>query len=313
MTGSGWKDEARAGPAPSPRGARLTGDSNYALGALLVVVAVGAIAVSDVFAKLLSPRYPTLQIVFFRAVVAGTLLGGVAAWRLWGRRRRGVRRPWLQLVRGLLATAAVGLFFWGLAHAPFANAVAVSATAPLFMALLGWLALREPLRRAFWPSLVLGVCGVLFIAQPGHLEAEVSLSLGLPYLAVLGGALCYALVSVVTRVMAADDPAETTAFLTYAVTVAATGAVLAFGRWVAPESVDWPLFLGMGLAGAVGMVAYAQAYVFAGVANLAPWDNMVFPWALALSVLVFAETPAPTALIGGGLIMASGLLISWFR
>jgi drug/metabolite transporter (DMT)-like permease len=135
----------------------------------------------------------------------------------------------------------------------------------------------------------------------------------LPYLAILLSTLCYAAVSAMTRAMSEEDEAELTSAATYGVMVAASGAAaLALGH--APiEAADLPLFLGLGAAGALGMFAYAKAYVFAGVAALAPWDNMVFPWALLLGLVVFAEMPDGFALLGGALIMASGLLVSWLR
>ena len=286
-------------------------DSNYLLGAALVVAAVGFIAVSDMVAKLLSARYGTAEIVLARALVGGVLLAAAAALRpapAAAGGPRGFGRPSLQLLRGLLATAAVGLFFWGLASAPFANAVAVSATAPLFMVLLGRLVLCEPIRPVFWPSLALGACGVACILRPDPAAGSLA-----PYLAILASSVCYALVSVMTRIMSEGAPAVTTAAVTYGVTVVAAGLAVAIQGGAAPTAEDAPLFLALGAAGALGMAAYAQAYVFAGVANLAPWDNMVFPWALILGAAVFSETPDPIALLGGGLIMASGLLVSWRR
>ena len=299
----------RAGAGGGAKGPR--GDSNYLLGAGLVVAAVGFIAVSDMVAKLLSTRYGTAEIVLARALVGGALLGGAVALRAGaagGSAPRGLGRPALQLMRGAAATAAVGLFFWGLAAAPFANAVAVSATAPLFMVLLGRLVLSEPIRPVFWPSLALGACGVACIVRP-----DLAAGAPTPYLAILGSSVCYAAVSILTRMMSEDASAMSTAAVTYGVTVVAAGAAVAVLGSAPPAAADAPLFLALGAAGALGMVAYAKAYAFAGVANLAPWDNMVFPWALVLGAAVFADIPDPLALLGGALIMASGLLVSWRR
>ena len=277
-----------------------------------MIVAVGCIALSDACAKALSERYGVAEIVFVRALVGGALLGAAAAFGGLRRRREGRARlgDWrLQALRGALATAAIGLFVWGLSAAPFANAVAVSATAPLFMALLGRGALGEPIRPAFWPALVLGAGGVLLISPPtGPVDAA------LPYVAILASSLCYACVSVVTRFMAETSSAVSTSAATYGVTVVASGAwLLATGPVVAPAPADLPAIAALGAAGAAGMFAYARAYAYAGVANLAPWDNMVFPWALLFGLIAFADVPDGPALLGGGLIMASGLLVSAFR
>ena len=299
-------------PANEHEDARaLRQGSRPLLGALFVVCAVGCIAASDLCAKMLSERHGVVEIVFARAVLGGAALGLVAGRGLFG--GGALRRPRigdlrLQLLRGALATAAIGLFIWGLAAAPFANAVAVSATAPLFMALFGRALLGERVPVLVWPGLALGAAGVLLILRPDAPAQET-----LPYAAILASGACYALVSVITRLQTDAVAAETTAALTYAITaLAAGGALLALG-WEGPAMADGPLFAALGAAGAAGMFAYARAYAYAGVSDLAAWDNMIFPWALLFGFLAFAELPEPPALLGGALILLGGVLASLRR
>ncbi len=295
----------RLDPRASPAAPRRV------FGVLFVVCAVGCIAASDLCAKLLSERHGVVEIVFVRALLGGAALGLVAARGLFG--GRALRRPRvgdlrLQLLRGALATAAIGLFIWGLAAAPFANAVAVSATAPLFMALFGRALLGERVPVLVWPGLALGGVGVLLILRPDAPAAEIW-----PYAAILASGACYALVSVITRLQTDAVAAETTAALTYAITaLVAGGALLALG-WEGPVLEDGPLFAALGAAGAAGMFAYARAYAYAGVSDLAAWDNMIFPWALLFGFLAFAELPEPPALLGGALILLGGVLASLRR
>jgi drug/metabolite transporter (DMT)-like permease len=292
--------------APQDAAAAARGRS---IGAALVTLAVGATAVSDMCAKLLAENYATTEIVFWRAAIAGALLAvSLLPRALAGRTPRRIAHPGLQILRGALAAAAVGLFFWGLAQAPFANAVAVAATAPLFMAILGWAMLGEPVQRALWPSLALGAAGVWLIVHPEAPFGDLA-----PYAAVLASSLCYALVAVTTRRMGGADGPRVTALVTYLVTIAAAGALLLLDAPQAPALGDAPLLAALGLSGAVAMAAYAWAYDFADVSSLAPWDNMIFPWALFLGLVVFSEVPDAPALAGVGLVMASGLLISLWR
>jgi drug/metabolite transporter (DMT)-like permease len=306
MTTGAFADGRSTG-APASGGGRPA--SHYARGVLLAVAAVGFLALSDALAKALADGYDTVAIVFYRAVVGGAFLTATFL-RARGMRPGGplVAAPGLQLLRGLCVLAAAFLFFWGLSHAPLANAVALTASAPLFMALLGRVVLGERASPWIWPLIAMGMAGVVLIVRPLDPFREAA-----PYLAILGSSLLYAWVSVMTRSMAGRDAPETTALASYLVMiVGAGGAGLATGVGLpAPEHL--PFILGLGAAGALGMIVYAHAYVHAGVANLAPWDNVVFLWALLFGVMFFGERPDALALAGGGLIMASGFAVALLR
>jgi S-adenosylmethionine uptake transporter len=296
-------------PAVGPGGGGRPRVPGYVRGATLAVSAVGFLALSDALAKALSDGYDTIAIVFYRAVVGGAFLTATFL-RARVLRPEGplVAAPWMQLTRGLCVLAAAFLFFWGLAHAPLANAVALTASAPLFMALLGRFALGERASPWLWPLIAVGCLGVVLIVRPHDPVAAAG-----PYAAILASSLLYAAVSVMTRSMARHDAPETTALASYLVMIlGAGGAGLATGVGL-PAVEHVPFILGLGAAGALGMVAYAHAYVHAGVANLAPWDNVVFLWALLFGLVFFGERPDTLALAGGALIMASGFLVALLR
>jgi S-adenosylmethionine uptake transporter len=295
-----FRDPAPA--AAAPMGGAASG--NYPLAVGLALVAVGCIAASDGFAKALSSAYDTAAIVLYRATVGGAILGvALARARLAAPGGPLVAAPALQLLRGLLVTGAAFLFFWGLARTPLANAIALTALAPVFMAAMGRALLGERPSPWLWPLIALSAAGVALIGGPA--EAGGSWT---AHGAVIVSALLYALVCVLTRVIAGRDRAETTAFASYAVmaTVAALAGVATGVRLPAVEHL--PLILGLGASGALGMAAYARAYVHAGVADLAPWDNAVFLWGLGIGAVAFGETPGTPALAGGALVAASGVL-----
>jgi S-adenosylmethionine uptake transporter len=299
----GEGDAPGSGAGASPPGSR------YLRGAMLAVAAVGFLALSDALAKALAEGYDAIAIVFYRAVVGGAFL---TATFLRARLRRPdaplVAAPAMQLLRGVCVLAAAFLFFWGLAHAPLANAVALTASGPLFMALFGRVLLGEKASPWLWPLIAVGVAGVALIVRP--LDPVGPLA---PYAAIIASSMLYAAVSVMTRMMARRDAPETTALASYLVMIfGAGGAGLATGVGL-PAVEHLPFILGLGAAGALGMVAYAHAYVHAGVANLAPWDNVVFLWALLFGVVFFGERPDALALAGGGLIMASGFAVALLR
>ncbi|WP_162542961.1 EamA family transporter, partial [Klebsiella pneumoniae] len=59
-----------------------------------------------------------------------------------------------------------------------ANAMFLFAAGPFFAALLGWIVLRERVRRATWFAMIVGACGIGIMVwngiEAGHLAGNVS-------------------------------------------------------------------------------------------------------------------------------------------
>lgn len=72
-----------------------------------------------------------------------------------------------QFVRGLVHTAALGLWFVALPHISLADMTAIGFTTPIFIMLGAWLFLRESMRWERWLAAVVGFGGVLIVVAPG--------------------------------------------------------------------------------------------------------------------------------------------------
>src|SRR5205085_12079352 len=115
-------------------------------------------------------------------------------------------RPVLQLARSVLLLASTLCNFAALRYLQLDEAIALIFSTPFFIAALSGPMLGEWVRWRRWSAITVGFVGVVVVARPGaasfHPAALLSLS----------AALCYALYSISTRILARTDSNETTLF-----------------------------------------------------------------------------------------------------
>ena len=114
------------------------------------------------------------------------------------------RRPWLQVGRSALLLLSTALNFFALQFLQLDEALSILFSTPFIVAILCGPLLGEWVGWRRWVAIGVGFVGVLLVARPGFggLHPAALLS--------LGSAICYALYSISTRVLARSDSSETT-------------------------------------------------------------------------------------------------------
>ena len=168
-------------------------------------VAVLLFACNDAVAKLLNAHMHTVQVVWARYMAAFVLaiaLSNPIAHPSIVR----TSRPWLQLGRSTLLLVSTVLNFFALRYLQLDQAIAIIFCTPFIVAALGGPMLGEWIRWRRWTAITVGFCGVLLVTRPG--------AGGIHPAALLSAiaAACYALYSILTRVLARTDSSETTNF-----------------------------------------------------------------------------------------------------
>lgn len=209
----------------------------------------------------------------------------------------------LQCGRALCLVAATICSFFALKYLRLTEATSITFSSPLIVALLAGPILGERIGGRRLAAVLIGFAGVLVITRPGlggvHAAA----------LLALGAACANALYSMATRLVAANDPSETTLFYTGLVGSVVFLPVLPF-VWVWPDSSStWLLLAGLGLFGALGHWLLILAHRRAPASVLAPFFYVQLLWATLLGFLVFGESPDRWTLLGGAVVMASGLYL----
>lgn len=280
---------------------------------LVEIFLLGMIAVA---VKILDGRVPLFQILFFRFFFA-VIFPAIMASRQGGFALLRTRRPLDHACRAVTGMMGLGLFFVAVQELPLADATALFNAAPLFITLYAVPILGERIGAYRLIALVIGIIGMLIIAGPGQGssllgfggEAEVSLY---GAAAGIGAALSAAFVPVFIRRMI-----DTEAPITIALYHNMTGTVVflslsIFVGWefdLAPT--DWAILMALGLAGGVQQYMLALAYRFGEASMLAPFDYAALPIAAILGFVLFTEVPSFYSVLGGTIIVASGLFTLW--
>lgn len=272
------------------------------VGILLYLLAIALFAVMDAVSKHLSSGYPVAQVLFFRSIVALAALVPVVAWQ----RERAplvTAAPWIQLLRGAMMVCTALFFYASLRGLGLAEATAITLAAPIFMVLLGILALGE--RVGVWRStaVAVGFAGVIVIVQPGT-DAFQPASL-----LALGAALSYAVASLLTRQLARLDPPLTTTF--YGNLVMTVGGLLGLAwGWTTPGWPDLGLFLALGLTGCASNYLISVSFQHCSMVTVAPLEYLILVFAMGLGYLFWAEIPTAAMLTGAALIVAGSVTIT---
>lgn len=292
-----------SGPGASLRPDRIL----LGIGAMLVSVTLFSIL--NILVKHLGTHYPLAQLMFFRAAVA--LLPALI---LVARHERGfatmrTHRLGAHAARSLLGIFAMATSFAAYRYLPAADVVAINFAAPLFATALSVPLLGEAVGWRRWTAVVVGFVGVLVMLQPAALASGTGMpGAEIGGLLALSSALVYAVVVIVIRQLARDEPSATIVFVYMACVTLATAPILPF-VWVQPQGVDLLLLLALGLVGGLAQIFLTRAFEFAPPSVVMPFEYFALVTTAFLAWLIWSEMPTRTGLAGAAIVIASGLFI----
>ena len=273
------------------------------MGIASMCAGVFCLTVNDALAKWLGQFYPTVEIVFFRMLVALPLIAAVGLSRGGPRVFRTTRLP-AHLLRGLFAASATWCFFLSLRLLPLAEATAIAFTAPIIVTALSYPLLRERVGGLKWLATGAGFVGVLVIVRPG------TAAFGLAALVPLGTALFYALLMLSARMLGNRENIWATMFYMTLVPLAVTAAVVPWS-WQTPALAHLPALAGVGLFGGAALTLITQGFRIGPAALVAPFDYTGLVWATAFGWLIWGEIPSGWSLLGAAIIAGSGIYLAY--
>lgn len=274
--------------------------------AVFMLVAVGLFALMDAGLKLLSARYPPMQVSALRGFAS---LPFVAIWVLasLGPRRAlpallRVRWP-LHALRGVLGITMMAAFVYALRTLPLSTAYTIFFVAPLLITALSVPFLGERVGPRRWTAILVGFVGVLVVLRPTG-DGIVSLA----GLAVLMAAFGYAVSAITVRVLSRTDSKQS--IVVWMLTSLALGAgALALPDWVTIRSDDIALIFGVGIAGALGQYAITEAFRTGEASLIAPLEYSALLWGVLLDFSLWGVLPDGITWVGAAIIVFSGLYL----
>lgn len=266
-----------------------------------MLAAVAMFSLMDTTMKILSARYPAMQVTVLRALCSLPLLCGYMSYRNAFTGIFRVRWP-MHLLRGMLGIAMLTMFAFGLQTLSLAEAYSVFFIAPALIAALSVLILKERVDLAQWGAIVVGLAGVMVVLRPG----AGFLSLG--GLAVLGAAACYAISAIVGRILSRTDSTEAIMFWLLIV-MAIGGIALAARAWVPLRQQDILVLAGLAVSGFLGQLAITLAFSSGKASVVAPFEYSALAWGAAIDWLLWQTLPDSYTLLGAAIIIGSGIYL----
>ena len=275
-------------------------------GALIMVLAMLGFAIEDMFIKLMAGALPVGQIIGMIG------LGGAIIFAII------LKRQNTPIFDSAMLSAPIALrsfgelvgtlgFVTAIALTPISSASAILQATPLTVTLGAALFLKEPVGWRRWAAIIVGFMGVLLIIRPG-LDGFDWLSLF-----AIQGVIGLAIRDLATRRVPPNTSSMQLSFLAFLVLVPASALLMVFAG--TPPRVPEPLHLAyLGCALGIGVFAYYGIVVamrMGEVSFITPFRYSRMLFALIVGVAIFGETPDMMTLIGGTIIVMSGIYTVW--
>jgi drug/metabolite transporter (DMT)-like permease len=270
-------------------------------GSLLMVAAMAAFALEDMFVKALTRSIPVGQAL----VLFG--LGGMVVFIALARRRGEtpfhpaiVTRP--ILIRSVCEVGGRLCYTLAIALTPLSSASAILQATPLVVAAGAVVFFGQKVGWRRWAAIAVGFVGVLIILRPGMSGFTPA-----SWFAVLG-TLGFAGRDLATRAAPVAMSNVQLGVVGFAMLIVAGAPLLAWtGGAAALDGAEWALLAGAVATGVAAYYALTAAMRVGEIAIVAPFRYTRLVFAMALGALVFAERPDAMTLLGSAVIVGSGL------
>lgn len=293
----------------------MTGKDQTIRGMALMSACMLVLPVMDAIAKYMAvfegmaPAQITFYRFFFQLAATLPLLmfsAGKDAFR--------AKRPYANLLRGVLHGAASLLFFASVKYMPLADVFAIYFVEPFILTALSALFLGEKVGWRRWLAIVIGFGGAMVVIQPSY---EV---FGLTALMPVACAFLFALYMFLNRAIGESDPPLTMQ------TVSGLGGALFMGvailaghgygaaDFTPSLPTSWLGLLLLVILGTISGYAHllvVRAFRMAPLSVLAPFQYFEIISATLLGFLLFSDFPSISKWLGIAIIVASGLFILW--
>ncbi len=270
-----------------------------------MIVASFFFAAMGVCAKFAGELFSAPEIVFYRSSIS--LLMMLVIVRLRG---VPIATPhWrFQLWRSASGFCSLLLYFYALSILPLASAVTLAYTSPLFLAVyLVWFG-KARLQHGMLAALVLGFIGVALLLRP-TLDADRWLG---GVLGLMSGMMSGMAYYNVKELGARGENEERTVFYFSSFSTLVSGAWMVLFEMHPIDLKGGLLLLGVGGFGTIAQLSMTRAYKRGNALVSASLAYSTVIFASLFGVLIWRETLSPGAWLAIALIVASGVVSTWF-
>lgn len=243
--------------------------------------------------------YNVFQLVFFRSL--GTLFITFIVLKrrkihLWGNQKR------LLILRGLVGTTSMFLFFFGIHYMTIGSAVTLRYLAPLFVGVISILIYKRNMLPQQWLCFGLAFLGVYFIKG---FDPTVNI-FGI-IVVILSAIFSAGVYLIISKIGTKDHGLVVVFYFMLIATVFGGIGSLFFG--IAFRQEDLFLMILLGVFGFFGQILMTQAFQKGPAAQIAPFKYIEVVFTLNIGIILFSETYHLFHLLGTFLIIL-GLVLN---
>jgi drug/metabolite transporter (DMT)-like permease len=209
----------------------------------------------------------------------------------------------LQILRGVFLVGSTVFNFLALKTLQLAETTSIFYFAPMVITVLAGPLLGEWAGWRRWLAIIAGFLGVLVVTRPGFGV------LGLGHLYALTAMASYCFYVIMTRHMGGTESSGSLIFYSALTPAILMAPAVPLSGSMPEGALQWALLLSLGFYGGFGHWFLIRAYRVATTAALAPYSYLQMVWMVGFGYLVFSELPDRWTVIGGSIIVASGLYI----
>ena len=266
-----------------------------------MIVASLLFAIMGVFVKLGSAYFSSAELVFYRSAIGLLVIFAIVRVQ-----KLPLATPHItaHVWRGLSGFFALMLFFYAISALPLATAVTLNYTAPLFLAVLLTVFLREKPSWEVIGALLLGFSGVVLLLRPSLPSDQVNAGL----MGLASGLLAGIAYFNVSQLGKQGEPAWRVVFYFTVVSTLGAGAWMLFHTF---QPVTWrqlPILLGLGISATLAQLAMTHAYRVGKTLVVGSLAYTTVVIASLLGILFWDEWLSTLSWIGMSLIVTSGIL-----
>ena len=261
-----------------------------------------SLSINDMTYKNLTMNFPVWEAVFFRAL-SGSI---ISLFMVYGSGISSIKtkKPVRHFVRAFSAVGCVVLYIFGIKYLLLSENIAIAHSAPIIAAILAVPILGEKIGIHRIIAITIGFIGVLIIVKPGTDLFQ------LKSLLPIGSALFMASVYLSTRSLMNTESSTSIVFY-YSFTLLFTSIIFFPSNFIIPDIFNLSLALSLGIMGSLGHYFMSQAAKNADVAVTSPFEYSSFIFVGIMGYLFFYEIPSKSVVIGGILIILSGVYVAY--
>lgn len=270
---------------------------------VIAILAYLLFTIGDASAKWLVQDYSTPQILLTINLVGFIMMGALAIWMRGFKSAMSTQHPKLHAFRALLMVINTLIVLYVLGHLTLADYYGIVFQSPIWVAILSVFFFKEYIPLKEWMAVITGFVGVLFIVGPefANMNTAFFVACLIPVFGAAGALLA--------RQIGKDEPVTNFALWFHVAMIVVSLAMLP-GNFKIPDAQSLALMILYGIVTSFALMCISLVFSRSrAVSQVAPLQYTQMLWGVLIGLVVFNEQPTLNTLIGGAIVIGSGIYV----